>query len=175
MEVGHGDRSETTLVAGRVTASASQRGARPTAGNRGCSDGVVLTGAEKCVTRRAFKVRMMSSDQGQSSADSTPRVVTNITEPRLDGNRVAPHDAGADVGRPSRSGASWYDSGSDDEEGYENQGRQRVQAETDMRGQSRVPGTARALSAQRCQRREVTTVVGMLGWFRHLWGGSADD
>ena len=74
----------------------------------------------------------MSSDQGQSSADSTPRIVTNITEPRLDGNRVAPHDAGADMGRPSRSGASWDDSGSDDEEEYENQRRQRVQAETNM-------------------------------------------
>ena len=102
------------------------------AGNRGCSDGIVSNGAEKCVTKRAFKVRMMSSNQGQSSADSTPRIVTNTTEPRLDGDRVAPHDAGADMGRPSRSGASWYDSGSDDEEGYENQGRQRVQAETDM-------------------------------------------
>ena len=118
-----------------MTGSPPQRGTRSTVGNRGCSDGTVLTEAERCVAlwpRRPWKVRMMTSNQSQSSADSTPRIVTINTEPRLDGDRVAPHDAGADTGRPSRSGTSWYGSGSEVEEGYENQGRQRVQAGGDV-------------------------------------------
>ena len=80
-----GDRSEASRIASRVTG-----GAQPTGGNRGRMDGIVLTEAGRRVTpllRRALKVRMMSSSQGQPSADSTPRVVTMNTEPRLDAKR----------------------------------------------------------------------------------------
>ena len=74
----------------------------------------------------------MSSNQGLSSADSTPPIVTNNTKPRRDGDRVAPNDAVVNMGRPSRSSALWYESGSEDEEWYENQGRQRVQVDEDV-------------------------------------------